>query len=344
MPVEIDQPASPNQVGAPKVSPKKVVDEFPSDVLAMQPETPTKPIFDYIPEPLKKNLHELSSKAGTAIQKAQNWTQEKVPVVTEFYVKTIEPTVRPVVEFAKEKHTQYPAAPVLALALFSLIYGGCFPKIVLLYAAYQVSGASRFLESVSAFYTQSMKNVPSEATAFKDKAAIFFRSTDTQQFVKIVNSFGTQFCIFVAIMNNALARNITLGILLGNDFGAIMSGKIKEQVKTFLKTEGSRKWAPALTGAIMSTACTIVAYVSPSFACAMIAAVPAAGAIIDNLLPYMPSELSESQKRTMSFLVALVAVIYQKLTSFAISGGIVGTTIKFFVSLANMNAVTSVPH
>jgi len=311
---------------------KKDLDDTPADLMGLEPETPTKPIISYLPEPVKTNLVELTQKAGDAIQKAQCWTQKKVPVVKEFYVKTIEPKVRPVVQFAKEKHSQYPSAITLTVAIIALFYGGCFPRLVLFYAAYQVAGTKSVLKKVYEFYREAQEKIPSEVQATGEKIAVFFKTTHTQKFIEIVSDICKQFCMIYTTLYCGVAGTLAMGVVLGNELGMTMRRPIVGQLKTVIKTEGGRKWVPFLSGTMLSVTCAFVVNLMPSFAASMIAACPASFVICTHAIPHLPAnEMTSNQTRFLSLLVAFCAVVYQMFCYYAFSGGIFSTVIQICV-------------
>merc|ERR1719334_606316 len=88
------------------------------------------------------------------------------------------PKVEPVYKFVSEQHAKHPEVVRLVVSFVALLYGGCFFKLAVLYATFNLAGTQQFFMDVMAAYKGTGANV-------LEKTLDTLRKSDPADFMKL---------------------------------------------------------------------------------------------------------------------------------------------------------------
>lgn len=223
------------------------------------------------------------------------------------------PKVEPVVKFVSEQHAKHPEVVRLVVSFVALLYGGCFFKLAVLYATFNLAGTQQFFKDVMAAYKGTGANV-------MEKALDTLRKSDPTDFMKLGGRAAWQFCAYAAVLNSGIATAAVLAIFV-EEKGAFLRPLMIAKVKPMVDTEEMQRWVPFAVTVASKKVLFLLAWLTPRSVASLLFAYEGGLAIAGYVSQHLNEEpLTEMTTKIIAGGLALTGTLYQYIYGFAIDG------------------------
>lgn len=190
--------------------------------------------------------------------------------VSETWSEHVEPKAGPYIDWIKKKKANYPDLEANLLAIVVILYGGCFSNLVVLYAAFTLTGSMAVVKKVNEFASGFNGD-----RGIKNGLFALLRSTTPSN----VNLLFYKVCVQICVMKLMFGWLPAFTLCIGCSVGAFVLSSFKHELEGALKKKAflpsdlsNNNWAPFCIKYVICWILSLCAAVAPTFFTSLLAA------------------------------------------------------------------------